>query len=95
MAQLQEHRLAELTGLGRGAEEGGKPVLPGFYVKHKKYEHSFGIVVAWHHTFGHPTQVMVLWSKQPHSQTDEDVKYFQQKLARALKLPPNVLGFAP
>jgi hypothetical protein len=91
MSQLQQHRLAELIGLGRGDPGGGKPVLPGFYVKHKKFERSFGLVVGMVHDFGYPTQVMVLWSKQP-SSIDEDVEYFQQKLYAALKIPPSMLG---
>ena len=70
-------------------------MLPGFYVRHKNYKRSFGLVVAYHHDFGFPTQVLVLWSKQPSNQTDEDVRYFQQKLAKALKIPPNMLGFSP
>jgi hypothetical protein len=93
MSQLQQHRLAELIGLGRGDRQGGKPVLPGFYVRHRQFEHSFGLVVAWHHTFCHPTQVMVLWSRQPGDLTDVDIDYARKRLFAAIKVPPAFMGY--
>jgi hypothetical protein len=64
MSQLEQHRLAELIGLGSG-HLGGRPVLPGYYVMRREVKLSFGLVVSRVHTFGYPTQVLVLWSQSP------------------------------
>jgi hypothetical protein len=85
MAQLQQHHLAHLVGLE------GEPIAPGFYVRHRKSENSFGLVIGYLHEFGWPTQVLVLWSCQPWEQTD--IEYLRQKLAAAVKIPSSMLGF--
>jgi hypothetical protein len=91
--QLHQHRLAVLSGLGSG-HFGGRPVLPGYYVRHRGFPNSFGLVVSYVHTFGHPTQVMVLWSKSP-TPENEDFSHIQQLLATAVGIPPAFLGFEP
>lgn len=60
--------------------------LPGVIVKHIRDEASCGMIVA---RVG--TELCILWSVQP----DEDVVYFRQKLFKALKIPPVMLGYKP
>jgi hypothetical protein len=91
MSHLKQHRLAELTGLGSGYL-GGRPVLPGYYVRHRLFPNSFGIVVSYVPVFCHSTQILVLWS-QPPTHHNEALASLQQKLSATLKIPLEYLGF--
>lgn len=62
--------------------------VPGEFIEHKWKDHAGkGMLVA-----NGDDYIIVLWSDEPRVTDDADVKYVQQKLAFALKLPPTVLG---